>query len=183
MARHGTPKRTVATIYNYLRTLKPELIVNNRVGKGRKGMEGLNKGDQEYVGDFGTPEQQIPATGLAGVDWESCMTMNDTWGFKKDDHNWKSTQMLVRNIIDIASKGGNYLLNVGPTAEGRNPRPQRGTPRRDRQVDEGQRRIDLRHPGQPLCQNALGDAARRRPLRAARPGSTCTCLIGPPTPS
>ena len=110
-------------IYNYLRTLKPELIINNRVGKGRKGMEGLSKGDQEYVGDFGTPEQQIPATGLAGVDWESCMTMNDTWGFKKDDHKWKSTEMLIRNIIDIASKGGNYLLNVGPTAEGLIPAP------------------------------------------------------------
>ncbi|NLS94939.1 MAG: alpha-L-fucosidase [Planctomycetaceae bacterium] len=110
-------------IYNYLRTLKPELIINNRVGKGRKGMEGLNKGDQEYVGDFGTPEQQIPATGLAGVDWESCMTMNDTWGFKKDDHKWKSTEMLIRNLIDIASKGGNYLLNVGPTAEGLIPAP------------------------------------------------------------
>ncbi len=46
------------------------------------------------------------------------MTMNDTWGFKKNDHNWKSTEMLVRNLIDIASKGGNYLLNVGPTQMG-----------------------------------------------------------------
>lgn len=49
------------------------------------------------------------------------MTMNDTWGFKSYDHNWKSTQMLIRNIVDIASKGGNYLLNVGPTAEGEIP--------------------------------------------------------------
>jgi alpha-L-fucosidase len=105
-------------IYAYLRKLKPEIIVNNRVGKGRKGMEGLSKGDQEYVGDFGTPEQQIPATGLPGVDWESCMTMNDTWGYKSYDDNWKSTETLIRNLIDIASKGGNYLLNVGPTAEG-----------------------------------------------------------------
>ncbi|MHB8898629.1 MAG: alpha-L-fucosidase, partial [Thermoguttaceae bacterium] len=96
-------------VYGYLRKLKPQLIINNRVGKGRKGMEGLSKGDRQYAGDFGTPEQQIPATGLPGVDWESCMTMNDTWGFKKDDNNWKSTEMLVRNIIDIASKGGNYL--------------------------------------------------------------------------
>ncbi len=107
-------------IYSYLRKLKPELVINNRVGKGRKGMEGLSKGDQ-YVGDFGTPEQQIPATGLSGVDWESCMTMNETWGFKKSDENWKSTEMLIRNIIDTASKGGNYLLNVGPTAEGEIP--------------------------------------------------------------
>jgi alpha-L-fucosidase len=108
-------------LYAYLRKLKPSLIVNNRVGKGRKGMEGLNKGDQQYSGDFGTPEQQIPAKGLPGLDWESCMTMNDTWGFKRNDHNWKSAETLVRNLIDIASKGGNYLLNVGPTAEGEIP--------------------------------------------------------------
>jgi alpha-L-fucosidase len=108
-------------LYAYMRTLKPSIIVNNRVGKGRKGMEGMNKDDQEYAGDFGTPEQQIPATGLKGVDWESCMTMNDTWGFKSYDTNWKSAETLVRNLIDIASKGGNYLLNVGPTAEGEIP--------------------------------------------------------------
>jgi len=110
-------------IYAYLRELKPGLIINNRIGKGRKGMEGLNKGDQDYVGDFGTPEQQIPATGLPGVDWESCMTMNRTWGYKSYDDDWKSSETLIRNIIDIASKGGNYLLNVGPTAEGLIPGP------------------------------------------------------------
>lgn len=110
-------------IYAYLRELKPSIIINNRVGKGRKGMEGLNKGDQEYVGDFGTPEQQIPATGLPGVDWESCMTMNNTWGYKSYDDNWKSTETLIRNVIDTASKGGNYLLNVGPTAKGEIPAP------------------------------------------------------------
>ena len=49
------------------------------------------------------------------------MTINDTWGFKKNDHNWKSTETLLRNLIDIVSKGGNYLLNVGPTAEGEIP--------------------------------------------------------------
>lgn len=108
-------------IYAYLRELKPTLIINNRVGKGRKGMEGMNRGDQEYVGDFGTPEQQIPATGLPGVDWESCMTMNQTWGYSSHDHQWKSAETLIRNVIDTASKGGNYLLNVGPTGEGEIP--------------------------------------------------------------
>jgi alpha-L-fucosidase len=49
------------------------------------------------------------------------MTMNDTWGFKSYDENWKSPQVLIRNLIDIVSKGGNYLLNVGPTADGRIP--------------------------------------------------------------
>jgi alpha-L-fucosidase len=103
--------------------LKPTIIINNRVGKGRKGMDGLNRSDQEYSGDFGTPEQRIPPRGLPGVDWESCMTMNDTWGFKSYDDNWKSTWTIIRNLIDIASKGGNYLLNVGPTAEGLIPQP------------------------------------------------------------
>jgi alpha-L-fucosidase len=105
-------------LYNYVRNLQPNIIINNRVGKGRAGMSGMDKGEQR-VGDYGTPEQEIPATGFGpGVSWESCMTMNDTWGFKQNDTNWKSTTQLVRNLIDCASKGGNYLLNVGPTGEG-----------------------------------------------------------------
>ncbi len=105
-------------LYRYVRSLKPDIIINNRVGRGRQGMQGMNKTDQEYAGDFGTPEQEIPANGLPGVDWESCMTMNTTWGFKSYDNEWKPAGVILRNLIDIASKGGNYLLNVGPTAEG-----------------------------------------------------------------
>lgn len=105
-------------LYSWVRSLKPDIIINNRVGRGRQGMQGMSKTDQQYAGDFGTPEQQIPANGLPGVDWESCMTMNTTWGFKFYDDKWKSSEQLIRNLIDIASKGGNYLLNVGPTAEG-----------------------------------------------------------------
>ncbi len=108
-------------VYNHLRKLKPSLIINNRLGTGREGMAGFDKGDRRYAGDFGTPEQEIPATGLSGVDWESCMTMNNTWGFRKDDTNWKPAETLIRHIVDTASKGGNYLLNVGPTAEGEIP--------------------------------------------------------------
>jgi alpha-L-fucosidase len=105
-------------LYDYVRSLQPGIIVNNRVGKGRAGMSGMDSGAQR-VGDYGTPEQEIPATGFGpGVDWESCMTMNDTWGYKKKDQNWKSSQRLIRDLIDCASKGGNYLLNVGPTEEG-----------------------------------------------------------------
>ena len=104
-------------MYNYIRDLKPDIIINNRVGKGRVKGEGMTK-EGNYAGDFGTPEKTIPAKGLSGVDWESCMTMNDTWGYKKSDHQWQSTQVLIHILIDIASKGGNYLLNVGPTAEG-----------------------------------------------------------------
>ena len=109
-------------LYEFVRALQPNIIINNRVGKGRKGMEGLSK-SKEYAGDFGTPEQQIPATGLPGVDWESCMTMNGTWGYKHYDHNWKSSDELLHKLADIASKGGNFLLNVGPTAEGLIPGP------------------------------------------------------------
>ncbi len=88
----------------------PNLITNNRLGGG-------------VPGDLETPEQYIPPTGIAGRYWEACMTMNDTWGFKVNDHNWKSSKTLIRNLVDIASKGGNYLLNVGPQSNGLLPDP------------------------------------------------------------
>lgn len=107
-----------ADLYQYIRGIQPNLIVNNRVGQDRNGVSGTMSG-QQRVGDYGTPEQTIPANGFGpGVDWETCMTMNDTWGFKQQDDHWKSTEMLIHNLVDIASKGGNYLLNVGPTGEG-----------------------------------------------------------------
>ena len=110
-------------LYHYVRSLQPNIIINNRVGKGRAGMSGMDTG-AERVGDYGTPEQEIPPTGFGpGVDWESCMTMNNHWGFNRHDQNWKSSATLIRNLIDCASKGGNYLLNVGPTAEGAFPAP------------------------------------------------------------
>ncbi|GMV24931.1 MAG: hypothetical protein AMXMBFR58_09620 [Phycisphaerae bacterium] len=110
------------SLYDLCRQIQPWTIVNNRVGKGRQGMAGHTAAG-DFPGDFGTPEQEIPATGLPGQDWESCMTMNDTWGFKSKDHNWKSPQTLVRMLIETTSKGGNFLLNVGPTAEGEIPQP------------------------------------------------------------
>ncbi len=104
-------------LYNYVRSLQPNIIINNRVGVGRSGMEGLTKAG-EFGGDFGTPEQQIPSTGLPGVDWEACITMNNYWGYNKFDKDFKSTKELLQMLVDITSKGGNFLLNVGPTAEG-----------------------------------------------------------------
>jgi alpha-L-fucosidase len=109
-------------LYHYVRGLQPDIIVNNRVDVNRGGMAGISS-DDSNVGDFGTPEQQIPATGLPGVDWETCMTMNNHWGYNKNDHDWKSTKQLLQMLADIASKGGNFLLNVGPTAEGLFPQP------------------------------------------------------------
>lgn len=104
-------------LYNYVRNLQTDIIVNNRVDVGRSGMEGMTR-EGEYAGDFGTPEQEIPATGIPGMDWETCMTMNNHWGYNKADTSWKTTKDLVQKLADIASKGGNFLLNIGPTAEG-----------------------------------------------------------------
>ena len=98
-------------IYDVVEQLRPDIIMNNRLGGG-------------FKGDTETPEQRIPAQGFPGRDWENCMTINDTWGYKRDDKNWKSTELLIRNLCDIASKGGNYLLTVGPDATGVIPRPE-----------------------------------------------------------
>ena len=106
-------------LYSYVRSLDPKIIVNNRVDTGRSGLAGT--APVENVGDYGTPEQTIPANGIPGKDWETCMTMNDTWGFHKTDNDWKSPETLIHNLVDIASKGGNYLLNVGPTPLGEIP--------------------------------------------------------------
>ena len=113
-----TPQRG-RELYDMCRELAPKAIINNRVGKGRQGMAGLTAGD--HPGDFGTPEQEVPTGTVLEQAWESCMTMNDTWGFKSNDHNFKSTTQLVRTLIETVSKGGNFLLNVGPTAEGEIP--------------------------------------------------------------
>lgn len=86
----------------------PNLIWNNRLCGG-------------YKGDTETPEQDIPAEGYPGRDWEACLTMNDTRGYKSYDHNFKSTETLLRNLIDIASKGGNYLLDIQLPAKALDP--------------------------------------------------------------
>ena len=100
-----TPAR--AAMFDGLVELQPGIIVNNRLLYG-------------HDGDLRTPEQNVPPTGL-DYDWEACMTMNTTWGYKSYDDDWKSSGQLIRNLVDSASKGGNYLLNVGPMANGEIP--------------------------------------------------------------
>jgi alpha-L-fucosidase len=85
--------------------LQPDIIVNNR---------------NHLAGDFSTPEQRIVATGN-GKAWESCMTMNESWGYDSADDEWKSARTIVRNIISCARDRGNYLLNVGPQGDGSIP--------------------------------------------------------------
>jgi alpha-L-fucosidase len=85
--------------------LQPDIIVNNRNG---------------LPGDFATPEQEIQAE-RGGRAWESCMTMNDSWGYTEADDNWKSAKTIVRNLVTCAKGGGNYLLNIGPKPDGSVP--------------------------------------------------------------
>ena len=85
--------------------LQPDIIVNNR---------------NHLPGDFSTPEQKIVAE-TNGRAWESCMTLNDSWGYQRADNNWKSSKTIVRNLITCARDGGNYLLNIGPRPDGSVP--------------------------------------------------------------
>ena len=95
-------------IHKAVMECNPKIITNDRLGG-------------PFHGDTSTPEQNIPANGIPGKDWETCMTMNGTWGYSKRDSGWKSTADLLRNLCKIASKGGNYLLNVGPNELGEIP--------------------------------------------------------------
>ena len=85
--------------------LQPDIIVNNR---------------NQLIGDFSTPEQKIVAE-ENGRAWESCMTLNDSWGFQRADDNWKSSKTVIRNLITCVRDGGNYLLNIGPQPDGSIP--------------------------------------------------------------
>jgi len=99
-----------ATKLQSLLALQPAIITNDRLKR------------PNFPGDHKTPEQKIPnLKDLDGTDWETCMTMNGTWGYKSYDHNYKTPETLIHNLVDIASKGGNFLLNVGPTDLGEFP--------------------------------------------------------------
>ena len=107
-----------------VRELQPDILVNDRL---------------EIGGDFKTPEQYQPAGRMTvdgqPVTWEACQTLNGSWGYDRDNLDWKSVDMLVRMLIDAVSKDGNMLLNVGPTARGEfDPRRHR-TSARHRRVD------------------------------------------------
>jgi alpha-L-fucosidase len=86
-------------------SLQPDIIVNNR---------------NKLPGDFSTPEQRIEAA-EGGKAWESCMTMNASWGYQAADDEWKTPRTIVRNLISCARDGGNYLLNIGPRGDGSVP--------------------------------------------------------------
>ncbi|SEC72877.1 alpha-L-fucosidase [Maribacter dokdonensis] len=96
-------------LYQYIRELKPSIIINNRVSKRKI-----------FKKDFGTPEQ-FHLDSIVNYNWEACYTLNDSWGYKEKDTLWKSPEEVYKKLMDINGKGGNLLLNVGPDGNGMVP--------------------------------------------------------------
>ncbi len=93
-------------LYNYMKEISPDIIVNERVCRGFN------------LGDFDCPEQTVPSAALSRS-WETCQTMNDAWGYKKaNEKDYRSTKSIVRELVTVASREGNYLLNIGPKGDG-----------------------------------------------------------------
>lgn len=96
-------------MYQYIRSLKPSILINNRVAKR-----------SEFKKDFGTPEQEHPGDAQDHY-WEACYTMNESWGYKSEDKEWKSADNILNKLNEINSNGGNLLLNIGPDGKGTVP--------------------------------------------------------------
>ncbi|XAL98964.1 alpha-L-fucosidase [Phycisphaeraceae bacterium D3-23] len=111
-------------LWDFVRELQPDALINNRIDKGRAGMQGMNTGDH-YLGDFGTPEQELLERN-PGEDWETCQTMNrhGNWGWRSDEGDYYSEPELIQQVIACASMGGNMLLNIGPKDDGTIAEPQ-----------------------------------------------------------
>ncbi len=133
-------------IVKLIRKLQPEILINNRL---------------DLPEDYDTPEQTIPAaTSASHRLWETCMTINNNWGYNKNDHNFKSAGVLIDNLCEVVSRGGNYLLNVGPDATGVIPQPEV-----DRLLQIGTR---MKVNGQSIYGTNSG------PNLTLPPGVTCT---------
>ncbi|HOW87010.1 MAG TPA: alpha-L-fucosidase [Candidatus Aminicenantes bacterium] len=111
---HSNEEQRAFAIGRMLLEMKPSLLINDRLWRREPG-----------YGDFGTPENFVPATGLRGPDgqprlWEACVTMNwNGWGYNRAETEFHSAGQLIRQLVEIVSKGGNLLLNVGPGPDGR----------------------------------------------------------------
>lgn len=114
-----------------VRELQPDAVLDNRLeGSGPEAGSILTDSPAPWSGDFASPEQVIPPTGLRDVHghpvpWETCLTLNNHWGYCRADTEWKTSRMIVRTLVECVAKGGNMLLNVGPDAHGVIPRASR----------------------------------------------------------
>lgn len=112
---HSIEEMRSDEVYDFIRKLQPNTLINDRLYKRAPG----------HRADFGTPEQFVPATGMQDpsgkpILWESCVTINtDSWGYNKYETEFKTERDLIRMLIEVVSKGGNLLLNVGPAPDGR----------------------------------------------------------------
>jgi len=103
-------------LYKYIRGLRDDILINNRVDKGFSGMAGMTDSIAKYAGDFGTPEQQIGEFNRV-MPWESCITIGEQWAYKSGD-KLKSASQLIHTLIKTAGGDGNLLLNIGPRPDG-----------------------------------------------------------------
>lgn len=104
-------------LYKFIRDMRDDILINNRVDKGFKGMAGMTDSVAKYAGDYGTPEQRIGGFSRE-FPWESCITVGEQWAWKPDD-KMKSVEEIVRTLIKTVGGNGNLLLNVGPMPDGR----------------------------------------------------------------
>ncbi|MFD2328674.1 alpha-L-fucosidase [Cohnella sp. GCM10020058] len=111
-----------------MRELQPHIVIDNRLEAGGEGGGSIyTKAPLAYAGDFASPEQIIPPSGVTDEDgqpipWEACVTLNNNWGYVASDNNYKSPTIVIRKLVECVSKNGNLLLNVGPDARGRIPK-------------------------------------------------------------
>jgi len=109
-----------------VRRHQPAILLNNRLDVN-PGVSGAARSLGPW-GDFETPEQGLPEKGLVdargrAIPWETCLTLNNNWGYHAGDHEWKPPQLVVHTLVEAVSKNGNLLLNVGPDGRGRIPEP------------------------------------------------------------
>ena len=111
-----------------VRKHQPDVIIDNRLeGSGEKNGSIVTDHPNIYSGDFASPEMIIPPGGMKDLNgkpipWELCATMNNHWGYCYYDHTYKTSQTIIRKLVECVSKGGNFILNVGPDAKGRIPK-------------------------------------------------------------
>ncbi|WP_127494840.1 alpha-L-fucosidase [Paenibacillus glycanilyticus] len=111
-----------------IRSIQPHIIVDNRLDAGGEGGGSIYTNNPNlYAGDFASPEQIIPPSGVTdnegnSIPWEACITLNNNWGYSAADHTYKSAKTVIRKLVECVSKNGNLLLNVGPNAKGEIPR-------------------------------------------------------------
>jgi alpha-L-fucosidase len=108
----------VEHLYQSIRRLRPECVINSRI----QGCRFPAKIPPPHCDYISTGDNEIADKNL-GFEWETPGSMNTSYGYNRNDHNWVTAKEVVWRLVDIVSKGGNYLLNVGPTDEGLIPQP------------------------------------------------------------